>query len=267
MVVISGIRAVRRAITRFVRFIGMLYVSLTVFAWGCSDSMIFHPPKGTYRDGPDIIKIDVGIGQRISAMYLVNPLAKFTLLISHGNAEDIGTGLDMYRVFAERGYNVLVYDYRGYGTSDGRPSEKNTYEDVTAAYDFLVGELKVPPERIIALGRSVGSGPAVYLASRKSLAGLILESPFVSAFRVMTRVPILPFDKFNNLSRIGDVHCPVLIAHGMADEVVGLWHGKKLFDRANEPKLSLWVEGAGHNNLLWEAGESYWKSLGRLTGA
>ena len=112
-------------------------------------------------------------------------------------------------------------------------------EDVEAAYAYLVNELGVAPQRIIVLGRSVGSGPATYLASRKPVGALLLESPFVSAFRVVTGIPILPFDKFNNLSRIGQVHCPALVVHGTADRVVAFWHGRKLYEAANEPKLHL----------------------------
>ena len=106
----------------------------------------------------------------------------------------------------------------------------------------------------------------MYLATKEKFAGLILEGPFTSAFRVVTRKKILPFDKFDNLARIDKVECPLLIMAGEADDIVPSWHGKKLFEKANDPKMSLWVEGAGHNDLLWVAGEKYWVALGEFEG-
>jgi fermentation-respiration switch protein FrsA (DUF1100 family) len=93
------------------------------------------------------------------------------------------------------------------------------------------------------------------------LAGLILESSFTSAFRVVLPIPILPFDKFPNLDKISQVNCPVLVIHGTADETISLSHGKRLFAAAPEPKRSFWVEGAGHNDLFWVAGEQYGEAL------
>jgi hypothetical protein len=108
----------------------------------------------------------------------------------------------------------------------------------------------VPSNCIIALGRLLGGGVTVDLASRRPLGGLIIESTFVTAFRVLTKIPLFPSDKFRNISKIKNVNCPVLVIHGEDDEVIPFWHGEKLFQQANEPKLSLWVDGAGHNNFL-----------------
>lgn len=159
------------------------------------------------------------------------------------------------------GFSVFAYDYRGYGTSSGTASEENSYQDAEAAYDYLVNNLSVPANRIIALGRSLGGAVAVDLAHRRQLGGLIIESSFVSAYRVITKIPVFPFDKFKSLSKIKKVNCPVLVIHGTRDEVVPFWHGEKLFQEANEPKQSLWVEGAGHNNLFARAEERYEKAL------
>jgi len=104
------------------------------------------------------------------------------------------------------GFAVFAYDYQGYGTSQGKPSEQNAYRDIDAAYQYLTAQLKLPSERIIVYGRSTGGGPSVDLASCQRVAGLILESTFTSTFRVITRVPLYPFDKFANLSKISSVH-------------------------------------------------------------
>ena len=115
--------------------------------------------------------------------------------------------------------------------------------------------------RIIALGRSLGGAVAIDLARRKPLAGLIVESSFVSAYRVLTRIPIYPFDRFKNISKITQIHCPVLVIHGKNDQVISFWHGEKLFQAANEPKLFYGVQGSGHNDLFEVAGNGYVQAL------
>lgn len=241
--------------------VALLYLALIAFGLFFSDSLIFQPRPSSYTDNPETLKIKSANGKTISAVYLYNPDATFTLLVSHGNAEDLGDDHYWLEDLRRAGFNVFAYDYQGYGTSQGVPSEKTSYEDELAAYDFLAIELRTPPDRIIIFGRSVGSGPAVYVAARRPAAGLILQSPFVSAFRVLTRVPLLPFDKFPNLNRIRHVHCPVLVIHGLKDGVIGSWHGKKIYDAANQPKQFLWVQGADHNDLDMVAGAAYLQAI------
>jgi fermentation-respiration switch protein FrsA (DUF1100 family) len=216
--------------------------------------MIFLPHPASYRDTPEIVKIDTATGKKISAVYLPNPAAKFTLLVSHGNAEDLGDDRYWLEELRRAGFSVFAYDYEGYGTSEGKASEKTVYQDEAAAYDYLAINLRTPPDRIVIFGRSVGTGPATYIAARRPAAGLILQSPFVSAFRVLTRIPLLPFDKFPNYKNIRHVHCPVLIMHSHGDTVIAAWHGQKLFDLANEPKQLFWAQHADHNDMEMAAG-------------
>lgn len=226
-----------------------------------SESVIFLPHASSYKDDASILKITSANGNKISALYLSNPSARFTILFSHGNAEDLGDDRSWLEDLRDAGFSVLAYDYQGYGTSQGKPGEQVLYEDEAAAYDFLTTTLQVPADRIIVLGRSVGSGPAVHLAARRPVAGLILQSPFLSAFRVLTRVHLLPFDRFPNYKDIRNVHCPVLVVHGTRDTVISPWHGKKLFELANQPKQFLWVEGADHNDLELVAGKRYLEAI------
>ena len=156
---------------------------------------------------------------------------------------------------------MFCYDYRGYGRSDGRPSEKACYEDAMAAYGYLVTELKIPPERIIIFGRSVGGAPSLELASKKPAAGLILEAAFATAFSVVLPFPIFPFDRMRNVSKIPKIKMPVLIMQGTDDEVIPFSHSKKLFDAATDPKSYYVIEGANHNNLMLVAGDDYWKKI------
>ncbi|HEY6967730.1 MAG TPA: alpha/beta hydrolase [Candidatus Angelobacter sp.] len=238
-----------------------LYLALVVVAILLSDRLIFLPHPSSYQDGPEITKLTTRTGKKISAIYLANPTAKFTLLISHGNAEDLGDDRFWLDELHRAGFSILAYDYDGYGTSEGKAGEQAAYDDEGAAYDYLTATRRIPADSIIIYGRSVGSGPAVHLAARKPVAGLILQSPFVSAFRVLTRIPLLPFDKFPNYKDIRNVHCPLLIIHGDSDTVIPSWHGKKLYELANEPKKYVPVPGADHNDLQMVAGKSYMESL------
>src|SRR5580765_1676907 len=240
---------VKRVLRLMVLLLCALYIGLFLVGLFLSDSMIFLPHPSSYQDSAEILKITAASGKKISAIYLPNPAAKFTLLVSHGNAEDLGDDRYWLDNLRHAGFNVFAYDYEGYGTSEGRATEKSVYEDEAAAYEFLAVDLKTPPDRIIIFGRSVGTGPATYIAARRPSAGLILQSPFVSAFRVLTRIPLLPFDKFPNYKNIRHVHVPVLIMHSRADSVIAPWHGQKVFELANEPKQAYWVQSADHNEM------------------
>jgi len=239
-----------------------IFVVLIVPAYLLINHMIFYPPSPAgYQKGPNVIFLTTADNKKIAAVYLPNPTAKYTLLISHGNAEDIGYMMPYLLDVQAHGFAVFAYDYHGYGLSGGKPSEKNTYLDIQAAYDYLTAQLKIQPKRIILLGRSLGSAAAIHLAQHETVAGLILESPFVSVYRVATRIKLLPFDKFKNLDKIKNIRYPVLVIHGLSDRTVAPWHGQRIFRAANHPKQAYWVEGAGHNNIMLYAGNTYWAQI------
>jgi fermentation-respiration switch protein FrsA (DUF1100 family) len=242
----------------------LVYGGVCLLAFVVSDRVIFQPPPATYEDTIRILKLSAADGARISAVHLPHPSPAYTILYSHGNAEDLGLVAPVLTRLREWGFAVFAYDYHGYGTSEGRPSESRVYQDIDAAYAYLTATLGVAPGRIIAYGRSVGSGPAVDLAARKPLGGLVVESGFVSAFRVVLRLPVLPVDKFRNLGKIARVACPVLVMHGTEDEIVPFAHGRRLFDAAPEPRRSLWIEAARHNDFMLVAGERQGRSLREL---
>jgi fermentation-respiration switch protein FrsA (DUF1100 family) len=196
-------------------------------------------------------------GGKLVAAYLPNPDARYTLLYSHGNGEDLGDDLSTLEEYRRAGFSVFAYDYNGYGQSAGRPSEMAVYRDVEVAYDFLTGTLRVPQDRVISFGQSLGAAAAIHLAASRRVAGLIAQAPFLSVFRVITRVQIIPWDKFNNARVIRNVRCPVLIAHGRRDEVIPFWHGERLYELANQPKQHIWLDEAGHNDVMVVASESF----------
>ena len=243
----------------------LLYLALNGFAYFFSERLIFLPPTPTYQDTADILKLTTQDGEQISAFYLPNPDATYTILYSHGNAEDLGRIRQRLANLRTLGFSVFAYDYRGYGTSQGKPSEQNALQDIEAAYAYLTNHLKILPETIVLYGRSLGGGPSVHLASRHPVAGVILESTFTSTFRVVTQIPILPWDRFNNLAKIDSVHGAVLFIHGTDDRVVPFHHSQVLYQRAKQPKHFVSIQGAGHNNLLEIAWEQYDKALNTFT--
>lgn len=255
-------------IGRLIRSFVVIYVSVLIFAFVYSDRMIFLPQTSSYEDSQAILKIKTVDGATISAKHFINPNAEFTILYSHGNSEDIADIEPTIMKLYVKGFSVLTYDYRGYGTSKGKASEKKAYRDVEAAYIYLVEEMAVEPKRIISMGRSVGGAVATHLAYKKQVGGLIIESSFVTAFRVITRIPLSVIDKFRNISKVSKVRCPILVIHGMDDRLVPIWHGKKLFEKATNPKFCLWIEGVGHNDdFISAAGDSYWQAVERLAAS
>ena len=182
---------------RFIRSIIFIYICLLLFAYLSTNRLVFIG-RNTYSDTNDIIKVPSAKDILLSCRYYKNPNAEFTLLYSHGNAEDINDLKDVHLIYTFHGYSVFAWDYRGYGTSGGKANEENVCQDIRAVYKYMTEELKIPPEKIIPLGRSIGSFPATYLASKEKVAALILENALTSAYRVIPKIPIFPFDKFKN---------------------------------------------------------------------
>lgn len=214
-----------------------------------------------YENEPPIKIMPSTAGQQIATLFIHNPTARFTILYSHGNAEDLGTSQPFLYYLAQQGYNVFSYDYEGYGFSSGKPSEQGAYRSIQAAFKTLRDTHHIPAENIIVYGSSLGTGPSVDLAAKEKVAGLILQAPFVSAYRVKTKLPLIPFDKFVSIKKIKNNKAPVLIIHGTKDEIIPFWHGKELFDAANEPKRFVPIENGDHNNLINRAGQTFWQVI------
>ncbi|MGH7476445.1 MAG: alpha/beta hydrolase [Longimicrobiales bacterium] len=244
----------------------VVYAVVVVLVVLFADRLMFYPPAASYGAGDaDFGLVPVGAGDSVAVLHLHQPQARYTVLYSHGNAEDLGHVAFVLRDLREAGFAVIGYDYRGYGHSTGGPaSARKASEDAEAVYRYAVDTLGIDPGRLILYGRSVGSGPTLELAARHDIAGVVLESAFTSAFRVVTRIRLFPFDRFPNLANIRALRAPVLVIHGTADEVVPFAHGRRLFDAAREPKQSLWVEGAGHNDVAVVGGARYHAALTRF---
>jgi fermentation-respiration switch protein FrsA (DUF1100 family) len=253
------------SLARILVLLVALYAVCAVGAHYLSLDMMFPRPPVSYSRGPDYIELRAPDGTVVMARYWPNPSARHTLLYLHGNYEDLGTVGEYVPGLVDAGYAVLAIDYRRYGLSGGVPNEANLYADTELAYEYLRTKLGVPAERIVPFGYSLGGGPAVELARRRPVGGLILQGAFVSAYRVMTRIPLFPADKFENLKKMPSIRCPVLVIHGTADNTVPGWHGEALYAAATARKAKFIVEGGPHAGLADFAGPRYAQELRKFT--
>jgi fermentation-respiration switch protein FrsA (DUF1100 family) len=196
---------------------------------------------------------------RLHAWYLppLGPSApegeRAALVFCHGNAGDIADRLDSIPDLHAAGLAVLLFDYRGYGQSEGKPTEAGTYADAIAAYDWLANEADPRPDRILVYGESLGGAVAIELAQRRRVDALVVESAFASLGRMGAELyPWLPArllarGRYDNAAKIGALACPLLLIHSPDDEIVPFAHGRALFEAATEPKEFLTTAG-GHND-------------------
>jgi fermentation-respiration switch protein FrsA (DUF1100 family) len=207
-----------------------------------------------------------GVG--IHGWFLPVPRSRLTVLVSHGNGGNISHRLTRAALLQSTlDADVLLYDYRGYGQSNGAPDEDGTYRDGRAAYRYLVETKRVRPERLVLFGESLGSAVALELALSERCGAVILESPFTSV-RDMARValpwlPVWPFvrTRYDNLAKVGRLHAPLLVLHGDRDTVVPFEQGQRLFAAAPEPKRFFRITGADHNDTYTTGGEPYRRAL------
>jgi len=246
---------------------------------GVVESLAFMPPNeyGTQEEmkrqhKDNIYYRNSKSGNKICLLYFVdNSSDGFTILYSHGNAEDLASSRYTYEELSKRlGCNLLAYDYSGYGLSTGNCKEKSCYKDIDCAFDFLVNDQNIPRNKIILFGRSLGSGPTIDIASRqRGLGGLILQSPLRSA--VKTQMPdwvgflVKKIDIFKNEDKLKNLNdYPIFIIHGLNDKVVPCEHGKHLFDelkKVNKNVTSFWVKGCGHNDIEYKRGHEFHQKL------
>lgn len=238
------------------------YLGLNAYAAIRAHQLIFPAPPSRYQDDQTLLKLPTSDGERISAYYLPVEGSQRLLLYSHGNGEDIGMARPFLESLARAaGTAVLAYDYPGYGTSTGAPSERGCYAAIEAAYQYATHTLGYKPSQITLYGRSLGSGPSSWLAERAPVAGLILDGAFTSTFRVLTNIKLLAWDKFDNLARLPKIACPILVVHGMEDRTVPFSHALKNWDAIQSPKFKLFVADAHHGNVIDIAGQTYWDTV------
>ena len=197
--------------------------------------------------------------------------ADITLLWFHGNAGNMGHRVDDLALFHHLlGVKIFIFDYRGYGNSQGKPSERGVYRDSRAALAYLTGRGDVNPDRIVYYGRSLGAAVAVELALHFAPDGMVLYSPFTSladmgaALYTFSPVRLLAGNRLDSLARISQYHGPLLVIHGEADEIIPVEQGRALFEAASGPKAFFQVPGAYHNDRLGDAGSGLWTTIDRF---
>src|SRR5665213_2571962 len=202
--------------------------------------------------------IPVENGQRINGWYFpARNINSAVVLVCHGNAGNISHRLDLAALLLETGAGVLLVEYRGYGRSDGKPGEENSYRDAQAAYHWLIGK-GVAGTNIIGYGESLGGGVISELAVREKLGGVILQSTYTSMTYLGAELfPWLPVRlvstiKYNTRAKLPKLHVPVLILHSRRDDLIAFHHAEQNFAAANEPKFLREISG-GHNDALYSS--------------
>ncbi|SHJ35225.1 hypothetical protein SAMN02745181_1849 [Rubritalea squalenifaciens DSM 18772] len=229
-----------------------IYLMLLVVAVFFAHKLVFYPPSDHYDETlPHLTLIDDGQGGKIATVHYQAAKGKPTIFWSHGNAEDIGQLTDLFREFSGLGYGVIAYDYPGYGLSDGAATEKTCYATIDKVWSHATEKLGIKEQDIILLGQSVGTGPTVYLAAKNQPACVVLLAPFTSIYRVGVKYPIFPCDMFPNISRIKDVHSPLLVVHGKNDSVIPHEHGQQLVAKHQGVNQLISLEKTDHNDIYF----------------
>lgn len=232
-------------------------------------SFIFSPTKAEPYTPADIglafekVMLKTSDNLLLSGWFIPAKNADVTMLFCHGNGGNISYTLDTINILNELGYNLLIFDYRGYGISQGKPTEEGTYIDVRTAYDWLVNEKGIKPEDIIIFGRSLGASIAANLASQVKAKGLILESGFTSYVDIGQKsYPYMPVKwfamyKYETKEYLKNVHYPVFIIHSRNDDIIPFEFGLRLYEQyANEPKDFMEIFGT-HSDGFLHTGQPY----------
>lgn len=217
-------------------------------------------PTDVGMDHQDIA-IETSDGVTLHGWYIPGRSAQ-VLLFFHGNAGNISHRLDSIRQFLSLGLSVLIIDYRGYGQSEGRTTERGVYRDAEAAWRYLTEERDIAADNIVIFGRSMGASVASQLATQHQPLALIVESSFTSVPDIAQDLyPWLPVRWLSRLSHatrdhVRDVRCPVLIIHSRDDEIIPFRHGEEIFAAANEPRNLLAIRGT-HNDAFLQDQSAY----------
>jgi fermentation-respiration switch protein FrsA (DUF1100 family) len=215
--------------------------------------LLYHPDRSASPVPPGFSEVWLTSedGLRLNAWFAPSKSGVATVLYLHGNAGNLGATAGRLQAYLDAGFGVLGIDWRGYGQSEGEPSEAGLYADGRAALAFLK-EQSIPSSRVVLHGESLGSGVATLLATQESVAGLILEAPYLSvAEAAQYHYPYLPArwlvkDRFDNRSRVSRISAPILILHGEADNTVPVSHGRALLALAGERAEGHFFPGGGH---------------------
>jgi fermentation-respiration switch protein FrsA (DUF1100 family) len=258
---------------RLVAVLVLGFVFLTVAVVLLEKRLIYFPFRtldvtpGALGLRHDELRLVTEDGVSLHAWHLPVAGSRFTVLLCHGNGGNISHRLDRVLIMhAKLAVDVLLFDYRGYGRSEGSPDEAGTYRDARAAYRYLREERGLAPDRIVLFGESLGAAVAINLALEREARALVLESPFTSIREMAREVyPFLPVGRFlrtryDNLEKVPRLRVPTLVMHGERDGIVPFRLGRALFEAIPEPKRFYAIPGADHNDTYIVGGDDYWKA-------
>ena len=251
-----------------------VYTAMTCLFFALQPHVLYQPTKDVQRTPMDIglaydeISFSASDGVELSGWSLLKNSSRGTILFCHGNAGNIADRLQYLRIFHGMGFDIFIFDYRGYGNSGGKTTEKGTYLDVEAALNYLVQKRNVSENEVILYGRSLGGAAAINVAQVHTPKMLIIDSSFASYEKIASDVlnslflpvpvKILARFEYDSIELVRKISCPVLVIHSGNDEVIPYYHGEELFKNANEPKEFLTISGTHNEGFLssdnYEAG-------------
>ena len=244
------------------------YLGLMVLMYLMQSRFVYYPSKGVTSTPSaarlkfEDITVRTADGEAVHGWFVPADVQAPTVFFCHGNGGNIGDRLDLVSMLHDLGLSVCVFDYRGYGQSTGKPTEKGTYLDADAMWAHLTGARGVHPDRIVVWGESLGGAVAAWVAEQKHPAGLILESTFTSLPDMAARLyPYMPGrwlcrNRYPTVDRLARITCPVLVAHSPDDEMVPFALGQRLYQAAHEPKRFLTMKGS-HNTGRDDSGRPF----------
>jgi len=234
--------------------------------------LLYYPARDMLAGPADFgfeyetVQVRTDDGVTLHGWWLPAPQARVTVLFFHGNAGNVSYWLEATLGYRELGWNVLLVDYRGYGLSEGSPSEEGTYRDARAAWNHLTAQRRIEASSIVVIGRSLGGAVAMGLMETARPGALVLEATFTSVPDMVAQLLPIPGARslssvqYPSLQRLRRCHTPVLVAHSPDDEVVPYSHGRALFEAANPPKRFVELR-AGHNEAFYVCRDAYLTAL------
>lgn len=249
-----------------------IYLFSVLFFWFYQKQIIFIPGREIFRtpkdEGLEFEDIDLKTpdGLTLNAWYIPNHHAEKSILFCHGNAGSLSSRIDTINLLHEMGFSLFIFDYRGYGISEGTASEQGCYIDSETALAYMVDELRIPQENIIIWGRSLGGPIAAYIAARGDFYATVLESTFTSIrdmavhkFKILPTFIMTRF-RFPTVEYVKQIKSPTLIVHSPDDEIIPYYMGERLFEAASSPKKFLALRGS-HNCCYFDSIDIYKKGV------
>jgi len=254
---------------RIIVLVGLIfYLSFSALLLILQSHMVYYPTRDIERTPDEVglsyekVEFTSNDGTVLTGWFVPARAERGVILFCHGNGGNISHRIESIRVFHDLGLSTFIFDYRGYGLSRGRPTEEGTYEDADAAWRYLVEVRRIPRDRIIIFGRSLGGAVASRLANDHTPKILIIESSFTSigdmGAHLFPWLPVRLLARFHytTLTYLREVKCPVLVVHSRDDDLIPFAHGRALFEAAPEPKEFLILHGT-HNDGFLVSGKSY----------